>query len=106
MDPVLKDLRLPLLATVSLHIEMAEEAFGGGSIRTAEHELEKAEGSLAELREEYKELKTSDRGLLAAFAAPLAKRVKELRAKMPRRGVLSDGEAVEDPEQDVDPEKS
>lgn len=104
MSPEVKDLRLPLLAAASLHIGTAEEAFEAGALRTAEHEIDKAEEALQELRDEWPEIEKSKQGLLAAFAAPLAERVSELRSRMPQTSIVTQGEAVEDPEQEIDPE--
>lgn len=104
MPSGLKDLRLPLLAAASMHIGAAEEAFGEGAIRTCEHELDKAEQAMSELRQEYRELATSDKGLLGAMAAPLSRRIGELRVKMPAASSVSDAEAVADPEKHLNPE--
>jgi hypothetical protein len=98
------DLRLPLLASVNLHLGIAEEALLEDAPRTAASELERAEEDLARLRQISPELDGVARGLLAAMVAPLAERAQRIRSALPANPhVVALGAAVEDPEQEQEP---
>ena len=100
------DLRLPLLADAQSHLNVAAEAIEERSMITAAHELERADAALQELRELWPEIKEQERGLLAQMAAPLSKRLAELQKQIPVQHAIAQGQPIEDPEQDLDPEES
>jgi hypothetical protein len=97
------DLRLPLLADANLHLGVAEEAIQEKAWITAQHELEKAETALDELRLLWPDLADSERGLLAAMAKPLRARADALDARLPKMTPVAKTEAEEDPEQEIEP---
>lgn len=98
------DLRLPLLADANLHLGIAEEAANEAAWTTATYELEKAEEALTELREYWSEMDEKGKGLLAQLAKPLGIRAKELNARLPKLTAVSEGEAVLDDEQEMEPD--
>ena len=97
------DLRLPLLADARSHLDVAAEALDENSMITAGHELDKADEALQKLRELWPEIDAQERGLLAQLAKPLGDKLKELQARMPAAHAVRQGAAVEDLEQEMDP---
>lgn len=98
------DLRLPLLADANLHLTVAEEAVDDGNNTVARNELDKADIALDELRSQWMDMNDDERGLLPAMVQPLKKRAEGIRTRLPQQSVLSQTEAIEDPEQDQEPE--
>ncbi len=98
MDDELKTLAAVGEALDAADAELAE----GGAVAATEH-LDAAERGLADLRARWPALGTRDRTILGAAAAPVRRRLDELRARVPRRTALADAAAVVDPEQEEEP---
>jgi hypothetical protein len=98
MDDTLKT-----LAEAGLAVEAAEEALAEGAAGTAEEQLDAAAEALAVLRARWAEMPARERTIVGASAAPLRKRLDALRARLPKRRALAEGEAEVDPEQEQEP---
>lgn len=94
---------LKTLAEAGLAVEAAEEALAEGAAGTAEERLDAAADALAALRARWPEMPPGERTIVGASAVPLRKRLDALRARLPRRRALVEGEAEVDPEQEQEP---
>jgi hypothetical protein len=98
------DLRLPLLADINFHLDVAMEAASAGDWSTVRLNLDKAEASFEELRGVYPSLGAEEKGLMAALVAPLKARYEGLSKAVPPLTVISEGAPERDAEEDVEPE--
>ena len=97
------DAALKLLADASLDVSAAEEALGDGAFHTARDRLDAAGDVLADLRERWPEMASPERALVGPAAREVRVRIDAAHARLPRLSALSEGAAVEDPEQETDP---
>jgi hypothetical protein len=97
------DAYLKLLADAGLELTDAEEAAGAGEIGQAGDALDRADEALVRLREAWAGMTPPERAIVGRAAAPLRARLDDLRARLPKRVALSEGEPERDPDEEIDP---
>ncbi len=97
------DDELKTLATVGEALDAAEAELAEGGAGAATEHLDAAERGLAELRARWPALGGRDRTILGAAAAPVRRRLDELRGRVPKRSALTQVAPVVDPEQEEEP---
>jgi hypothetical protein len=102
--PVATDRHLKLLADAGLALTAAEELLAEGAPSAARERAEEAQAGLAELRAAWPGMSQVERALIARAATSVRERLDALQARLPASRALSVVAAVEDPEQELDPE--
>lgn len=97
------DVHLKLLADASLEVGAAEEALGDGAFHTARDRLDAAGVVLSDLRERWLSMSSAERAVVGPAARDVRKRLDAAGSRVPRLSALSEGSAVEDPEQETEP---
>lgn len=98
------DVPLEQLAAVSEAIGRGEDAVEEQAWSSAREALDDADQALDGLRDAYREMGQRERATLGAIAGPLRSRRDAFAARIPKPQAVSDGAAVDDPEQDADPD--
>lgn len=98
------DAHLKLLADASLAVSEAEEALEEQAFHRAAERLDAARDGLAELRAGWPEMSAAERNVVGGAAKPVRARIDDAARRVPKASALSEAAAVEDPEQETEPE--
>lgn len=99
------DAHLKLLADASLEVSAAEEAVEEEAWTTARERLDTAAGALAELRERWPSMTTSERTVVGGSAVTVRERLDAAERRIPRRTALVEVAPEADPEQETEPDE-
>ncbi len=97
------DAHLKLLADASLEVAAAEAALEEAAFTSARDRLDAAALALGELRSGWPGMSAAERALVGPPAGEVRRRLDAALARVPRVSALSEGEPVDDPEQEVEP---
>lgn len=99
------DIALKTIASTAEHLDYAEEAVVEENWTTARIELDEVDIFLEELREIYRQTDSKQQPLLAKLVKPLRSRRDAVENGLPVQSVVSQGQAEQDPEEELEPEE-
>jgi hypothetical protein len=98
------DAHLKLLADASLEVGAAEEALDEGAFHTARDRIDAAGVVLGDLRERWLAMSSAERMVVGPSARDVRLRLDAAAARVPRLSALSEGAAVADPDEEIEPD--
>lgn len=99
------DALLKLAADAGVEVSAAEVALDDGDAGAAREALDRADDTLAALRERWPAMSVTERTVIGEAAAAVRARRDALAARLPPVRTVTDGVAELDPEQERDPDE-
>lgn len=97
------DALLKLAADAGHEVSTAEHAVEEEAFDVAREALDRALDQLAALRERWPEMSAAEQAVIGPSAKAIRSRLDDCAATVPQRAVLSQGPAVADAEEEVEP---